>query len=390
VPSRSKPPDAARRPPRAIVLVYGGALRAPVQRSHHLARHFAERVPVVYAPYRSPVELLQGDARMPVWPPLAAHPRVFPVALPPTTFLSRRSRRAAVLHGFVTAAAIARALRPLRVMPNEVLLFLELATALPVIDHFPHARVAYDCVDDFRHWPGASARMGRLYADMEETLAQRAEWIIASTPHWLDRFADSKARKIIGLNGAEFEAFASSSCPPPGVEPDDLAGIPRPRLLYLGVGSSYVDAEVLRALSQAALGSVVVVGPIDRRAAIASRPPMTNVFWLGRKSYEALPAYVHASDVALIPATDHPSSDRIPSKLFMYCAAGVPVVARRCSSLEPYADRILLAGSAAEFVEHTAEALRHPEWKRDDRVALARENTWQNLSGMLLREFGIA
>lgn len=370
-------------PVEAIVFLHGGALRSPVQRSHHLARHFADRLPVIYVPYRSPLEMLQGDVGASEWRPLSAHPALRCVALPPTTFLSRRSRAAARLHGFIAAAGIRRTLRYAGLAPERILAFLELATAVDVLRYFPGIPVVYDCADDFRQWPDASPAMSRLYAEMESELARTADCIIASTPHWLERFTSSPARKIVGLNGVDIDERAPSG------EPPDLAGIPRPRLLYAGIGSRYVDAAIVSRLAASGAGSVVIVGPVDARAPLARLRGVPNTFWLGRKPYEALATYAAWSDVGLIPATGHPASDRVPSKLLLYCAAGLPVVARRCSSLGPYEGRILLAGSPDDYVAQVLEALRNPSFGRSERRDLARSNTWKALAERLLVEMGV-
>jgi hypothetical protein len=377
-------------PPQAVVFLYGGALRSPIQRSHHLARHFADRLPVIYAPYRSPVELLIGDRRMPEWPPLARHPNVHPIALPATVFLSRRSRAAAVLHGWLAARRIRTVLQQLAIRPADTLLFLESATAVEVARHFPEAPVMYDCCDDFQNWHGARAGMRKLYAQLEAELAGRASWIVLSIPRLGLRFAGAPAQVIVGLNAVDFDRFAADPAGAPHPSPADIARLPRPRLLYVGVLSAYVDAELITALAREKVGSIVLVGPVDPRAPIARLRQLANVHFLGRKAYEGLPAYLHAADVGLIPGTRAAASDCIPSKLLMYCAAGLPVVARHCSSLAAYRDRLWLAHDAPEFARQVKSALREPAWQVESRVSLAREHTWKALSARLLTEAGLS
>lgn len=372
------------RPPRALVFLHGGATRSPVLRSHELARHFADRLPVIYVPFRSPVEWLMGDWRRPPWRPLAAHPNIRFVGMPVTTFLARRSAAAAALHGRLAARGISRALRELGVPSEEALLFLESATAAPVLDHFPASPVFYDCADDLARWHGTSERMAGLYTDLERRVASRASWIAVTIPRLAERFSGSSAEIIHSSNGVD-PAFAQPAPPPL-----DLAGIPEPRLLFLGILSRFLCVDTVRALADADLGSVVLVGPLDLRAAVGRLRGHPKIHFLGRRDYEDLAPYAQASQVGLIPGTAAAASDCVPAKLFMYCAAGLPVVGHDCSSLRPFADRIRLAATPGEFVRRVRESLAAPGWQRSARIELARSREWGRIANDLLARMGVA
>lgn len=366
------------------MLLYGGALRAPVLRSHLLARYFADHVPVVYVPYRSLTEIWTQDYRFPPWQPLATHPNVRMLSMPLTTFLSRRSALLARFHAALAAHKVQGALRSLGVPPENAVFFLENATAVGVTDHFPRSPVLYDCADDLCNWHGASPRMRQLYREVEQDVTRRAAWIVVSIPRLLSRFEGAPGEVSLGLNGVEFELFSR-----PQPVPQDLARISQPWLVYMGAISRFVDREWVAALARSGIGSIVLVGPAVPNSPLAGLQDLPNVYWLGRRRYEELPGYIQAAAVTLIPGTTATASDCTPSKLFMYCAAGVPVVARECSSLSPFAGCIHLASDSDEFVKGVAEGLRHPDWGREDRIRLAREHGWERLSRDLLRRMGL-
>src|SRR5438045_8807966 len=53
-----------------------------------------------------------------------------------------------------------------------------------------------------------------------------------------------------------------------------------------------------------------------------------NVNWLGARTYESLPSYLHVFDVALIPfVINDITSATSPLKLYEYFAGGKPVIA---------------------------------------------------------------
>jgi glycosyltransferase involved in cell wall biosynthesis len=269
------------------------------------------------------------------------------------------------------------------VAPEEALLFVQSATAADVVDAFPESPVLYDCADDLAHWHGTSPAMGCLYADLEERVLRRATVVSVTIPRLRARFAERGPRVVPSSNGVGEEFLTPAGLPP------DLAAIPRPRLLFTGILSRFVDAELVAGVADSGLGSVVLVGPLDPRAPVAKLRRHPNIFWLGRKEYEELPGYVHGSNLGLIPGSAAAASDCVPSKLFMYCAAGLPVVGHDCSSLRPFADRISLAEGPDAFVTAVREAWRQPRVGRDQRLQLARENTWDRIAGDLLRAAGI-
>lgn len=371
------------QPPRALVFLHGGALRSPVLRSHELARHFAERLPVVYVPFRSPVEWLLDDWRRRPWAPLATHTNVSVVPTPLSTFLSRRARWAAEWHGRFAAPGIGRHLQRLGVPPAEALLFVQSATAAPVLDHFPASPVFYDCADDLAHWHGSSPAMGHLYTELEKRVTARARWIALTIPRLAERFASSPAEIITSSNGVAPEFFE------PGPIPADLAAIPEPRLLFLGIVSRFVCARTLEILADSGLGNVVLVGPVDPRAPARRLHRHPRLHWLGRREYEELAPYAHGAQVGLIPGTAARASDCVPAKLFMYSAAGLPVVGHHCSSLRPFEHLIRLAASPEEFVAQVGQSLAAPGWQREERIALAGERRWGLIAANLLDRMGL-
>src|SRR5262249_11470500 len=148
------------------------------------------------------------------------------------------------------------------VLPEDALLFVESATAAPVLDEFPRSRVFYDCPDDLAQWHGSSERMRRLYTDLERRVASRASWIAVTIPRLAARFSGYPVEVIRSSNGVD-PGFLHPAPPP-----SDLLDIPEPRLLFLGILSRFVCVETVRALAESGLGSVVLVGPLDPRAPV--------------------------------------------------------------------------------------------------------------------------
>jgi glycosyltransferase involved in cell wall biosynthesis len=77
----------------------------------------------------------------------------------------------------------------------------------------------------------------------------------------------------------------------------------------------------------------------------------SNVHFLGKRTYEDLPAYGRQFDAAIIPYRLVPQVYHAnPLKLREYLAMGKPVVAVRTPEIEKYADVVEIANSREDFL----------------------------------------
>lgn len=152
-------------------------------------------------------------------------------------------------------------------------------------------------------------------------------------------------------NGVDFDLFSS-----PQPVPADLASIPGPRLIYVGVIKKQLRLDLMADIAERLTGlSLVLVGPTstavsgDRDFARLER--MHNVYLLGPKAVADLPGYLQHSDVGLLPYeltnyTNHIS----PMKLYEYLATGIPVVGSPIRPLVEQQHLVGLATTANEWI----------------------------------------
>jgi UDP-galactopyranose mutase len=164
-----------------------------------------------------------------------------------------------------------------------------------------------------------------------------------------------------------------------GREPDDMAGIPGPRLGFYGVVDERMDLGLLAHLADARPAwSVVIVGPVVKIDP-ADLPRRPNLHYLGGKTYEQLPAYLAGWDVALMPFAINESTRFIsPTKTPEYLAGGRPVVStpivdvvRHYGELEA----VRIAATPQDFVAECDAALllarQGGAWLKDVDAALS-------------------
>lgn len=124
-------------------------------------------------------------------------------------------------------------------------------------------------------------------------------------------------------------------------EPADLASIPHPRLLFMGVGTVKFDLELWREVaSRRPDWQLVTVGPFHeammrdpKYRELEHRP---NVHFLGEHPYEALPAYLEHADVLTCPYRVDAvrTASGLPHKFYEYALSGHPILSTPFTELE--------------------------------------------------------
>ncbi len=163
--------------------------------------------------------------------------------------------------------------------------------------------------------------------------------------------------------------------------PEDMKNIRGPVIGYIGVLYTLrLDIGVLAHIAKSRPDwSLVLVGPEDEGFQNSELHRLDNVFFLGRKPMEVLPAYLNAFDVALNPQeVNEVTRGNYPRKIDEYLAMGKPVVATKTEAMEVFRDYVYLADNKEEYITLIEEALREntPE-KEQEREKLARSHTWE-------------
>jgi UDP-galactopyranose mutase len=244
----------------------------------------------------------------------------------------------------------------------------QLPTARPVLwyytpmalgfTHHVRARaVVYDCMDELSLFRGAPP----LLADREELLLKHAD-VVFTGGHSLyeHKRASSQHRNIHAFpSSVDVAHFAQAR--DAVLEPADQEEIPHPRIGFFGVIDERMDLELVAELADARPDlQLVMIGPVMKiDPAVLPRRP--NIYWLGSKRYEELPAYLAGWDVAMMPFARNDSTKFIsPTKTPEYLAAGRPVVSTSIKDVVcPYGREGLawIADSPDEFAVAIDEAL---------------------------------
>lgn len=216
-------------------------------------------------------------------------------------------------------------------------------------DSVPHDVLVYDIMDEYRGFPWSPPNI-----EAEETrLLEKAEYIFAGTHALYEakrKIAGDKVHCI--LSGVDVEHFEEreESRVPADLQPcksrhEKLLG-------YAGMIDLRIDQQLLAeaARKNPDIGFILIGDARTDVSILAERP---NIYLLGKKRYDELPAYYHAWDGALLPFVENELTRHInPTKILEYAAAGLPIVARALPDVERYyADGAFLYRTSTEFID---------------------------------------
>ncbi len=163
----------------------------------------------------------------------------------------------------------------------------------------------------------------------------------------------------------------------------DLAELPEPRLGYVGGFNDLMDIDLLIRLAETYReGSLIVVG--EERGSLQFRTAdnyrrlksMSNVFFLGHKPYDQLPAYMRGLDVGLLPfRCNEWIRNSSPNKTYQYLAAGKPVVSTDFPEARRVEAAVLVARDHDQFSAMVETALSSSGGEVRIRKELAQANS---------------
>lgn len=164
--------------------------------------------------------------------------------------------------------------------------------------------------------------------------------------------------------------------------PHDMPQNGRPNVLYVGYLTILrLDLQLLIELAERApTYNFIYVGGLDDAFAKSSLHQYTNVYLLGKKNFNSLPAYMKYADVCINPQiVNEITEGNYPLKIDEYLAMKKPVVATRTKFMETFCNLCHLATGADEWLEALAAALAEigAEWEAKRR-AFALSHSWEN------------
>jgi glycosyltransferase involved in cell wall biosynthesis len=256
------------------------------------------------------------------------------------------------------------------------ILWLFTPISAPLIGQLDEKLVVFDAIDNWLTHPGQNMKFYRIAAEKGYQVIKTKADIIFTVSKALREFLSGGQARVFWMpNAVNYEFFNNSD----SKLPKDVQKIAQPRIGYVGVFEDRIDIDLL---SQTATRlpnySFVFVGPI-KQGQIGKLKNLDNVYFLGRKAYQEMPAYIKSFDVCLVPHKVNCFTESMnPLKIYEYLACGKPVVATPVAGLELFSGLIKVAENYSSFAAKIVESLADGVELVKLRKAEARKHSWSN------------
>lgn len=251
----------------------------------------------------------------------------------------------------------------------------ELADALDLVQH---DLSCYHIDDEYTF---SKTELANLPAEVE--LIRRVDEVIVHSHRLMEKKGGINPRTRRIPNGVDYASFST-----PRAEPADLAGIPHPRIGYVGVIKMQMDLDLMSELAtRRPQFSFVFVGPVgflgpkaDAWKRLAALP---NVHVRGLRTVDELPAYTQHFDVCVMCYEVADYTNKIfPLKLNEYLATGRPVVTSGIDAVLPFHNVVQIATTPDSWlsaIDWGLTAAACDPGKVAERQAVARASDWAPL-----------
>lgn len=347
--------------------------------SHHVALRLARRMPLLYvdspgmrAPSASGRDVKRALRKLAasIAPPKRVGENLWHCTVPQLPF--RRIPGVSLFNRVFGRWAVHRAARLAGIGARRMSWF-----ALPhpgfLAGRLGEQACVYYCIDDYAAHPGVDAA---TIAACDDALSRRADVLFVAPPALLEPKRRLNANVVPAPHGVDADLFAQA-CDPATDVPALARDLPSPVVGYVGSLHEWIDVPLLEWLARERPHySFLMVGhahvPLDGLRALP------NVRLAGAQPYAALPRWLKAFNVALIPyRLNRQVAHANPLKLREYLAAGRPVVSVRNPEIEKFAHLVRIADGHAAFLAALDAAVAEGPGDTAPRRAAVADQSWE-------------
>jgi hypothetical protein len=221
---------------------------------------------------------------------------------------------------------------------------------------------------------------------IEPALIKKSDLIVGNSPYLINQCKVYNSNSHYIGQGCDFDLFNAKLN---YSKPKDLENLKGKLIGYTGLLSTRrLDIEIIKEIAiHNPENTIVLVGHEEKCFEESDLHKMENILFLGNKSPEELPQYIHFFDICINPQkTNELTIANYPRKIDEYMAMGKNVVATYTPTMEIFKDHIFLARNSFDYIQMIKNGLsEHDETKKKERIQFALNHTWEASVNELLK-----
>ena len=214
--------------------------------------------------------------------------------------------------------------------------------------------------------------------EKEPQLIAKSDICVANSTYLADYCRKYNPNSFYVGQGCDIEEFTQFKAP----KPPDVANIKSPIIGYVGaIQSIRLDVDLIKSIAlKLPDASIVLVGPEDDVFKDSDLHNINNIYFLGAKHTNMMPAYVQSFDVCINPQIINDITiGNYPRKIDEYLAMGKPVVATKTLAMDVFKDHVYLCDTANDYITSINDALKNNSAElQQQRIKFASTHTWEN------------
>ena len=258
----------------------------------------------------------------------------------------------------------------------------------------------YYSIDDYHdYWPGREKQTEEL----ERRIVAKADCCVCVAEYRTKLFQSwipqGDRGKILHLpHGCSPAFMVEKPLVTPLDLPKNLMNHQRPIAGYIGALNNRFDFAFLSKVSALRPNTTFLLGGDPPKQSegsdewfqgVQATRQLPNVHFIGRVPHGDIGRHLQSFDVLLMCYSESRfNTSACPMKLWDYMGTSRPVVANAAVPEVLQWNSVIRVGkNPEEYANQLDAALANPEWKSDERLAIARENSWQRQGEKLLDFF---
>ena len=246
------------------------------------------------------------------------------------------------------------------------------------INEFKHELLLYDIRDEY-----SFSDTVQPISKEEESILRNADVTFICSKKLIERKASLCKEYYFVPNGVDYTLYRDV-IENDKLKPLELINIPEPKIGYVGQIKKQIDLDLILHIAKKRKDwSIVLVGPINKnhveiKEKIHKLKNEKNVYFIGSKKPDELPAYIANMDVCLMCYKKNSYTEQIyPLKLHEYLACGKPIIATNLESLKEFKEVLNFAEEPDDWIKKIDMALKIRERALEQkRIHLASQNSW--------------